>query len=544
MKKKTLWLLCAICGFSACADTDMEQLTMQEPESVAAYDYLKDYDVLKAYSEHIGATMDAKAFLEKGMEYRIAVANFTELVPGSAFAHGQVVKANGNIDTTTIANVKAVAAQHDMALIGTPLVWHRQQNTTYLNTRISPNVIRPEGDDGGYCLKMTNTALSSNINDAQVIHTFVKTPQVEPGITYKLKMMIRGTAEGTIQVLTYSNGKGSRFAPNVDVTKEWTQVEMTNTMASGIKGLTSILFCLGQYLGTIYIDNIELVEWNTVSQKEIGRNLNTMNYDLDDAEQTAASITVQTDTNGSLEDVACSELGEGYDPQATYVEKTDEEKRIILTTELQRFIKGMTEAGKDAVSDWVVVKEPLASNTGDVTEFFWQDYLGSTEYAVLAFKEAKQSTSGKLYIEESGLTDDLSKCAKLMEFVSAVERQGAKVDGIAVSIDVDTETTKTETVGQLFQQLAASGKLIRISDLQVNIADGVTTDETTEAQLRQQATLVGEILNAYMSNVPVTQRGGIILHQVLDNQKPLGIWNREYKRKHVYGSIVEQIKKK
>ena len=58
---------------TSCADSDMEQLSMQEPESLQAYDYLKAYDVLKAYSGHVGVAMDAQTFLEKGMEYRIAV---------------------------------------------------------------------------------------------------------------------------------------------------------------------------------------------------------------------------------------------------------------------------------------------------------------------------------------------------------------------------------------------------------------------------------------------------------------------------------------
>ena len=509
---------------------------MQEPELLSAYDYLKSYDVLKNYSDHIGVIMDAQAFLERGMEYRIAVSNFTELVPLATFSHARVVKANGTIDTTAIAEVQQLAARHNMHLIGTPLVWHRQQNTTYLNAQLAPNVIRPEGDDGGYCLKMTNTSASSSMNDAQVAYTFAKTPQVEPGIAYKLKLWVRGTAEGKVQVQTYSNGKGSRFSPDITVTKEWTKVETINTMASGIKGLTSILFSLGQYVGTLYVDNIEIVEWNTGRQKEVGKNLNTVNTNLDDAEQTAASTTVHIDANGSLEDVGCSELGEGYDEQATYVEKTDVEKQDILTREMQRYIASVMTAGRTTTSDWIVVKEPLADVTDDASLFFWQQYLGSADYAVTAFKEAAQHTSGRLYIDES----DLTKCGQLAAYVSTLEGKGAKVDGIAIRIEGDIETTDVETIAQVFKSLAATGKYIRISDLQVGI--GVATDEVTELQLQQQAKLLGSILQAYYTCVPEAQRGGIMLHQTIDNSQPLGLWNSNYQRKHAYGSVAAGLK--
>ena len=195
-----------------------------------------------------------------------------------------------------------------------------------------------------------------------------------------------------------------------------------------------------------------------------------MNTDLDNPEQTAASTAIHNDANASLEDVGCSALGEGYDPLATYIEKTDEEKQTILTDEMQRYIATVMTAGSAATSDWIVVKEPLTDVTDDASLFFWQQYLGSTDYAVTAFKEATQHTSGRLYIEES----DLTKCAQLAAYVSTLEGKGAKVDGIAISIATDTETTDIETITQAFKSLAATGKHIRISDLQVGV--GVTTD--------------------------------------------------------------------
>ena len=518
----------------ACADNDMEQLSVREPETLTAYDYLKDYDVLRSYDSKVGVVMDAGTFFEKGMEYRIAVANFGQIVPGLAFCHQQVVRISGAIDTQSITKMLALTAQQDLTLVGTPLISHQNQNTTYLNARLSPHVIRPEGDDGGYSLKMTNSSVVA-LTDAQVAYTFAKTPQVEPGIKYKLTMMVRGTAEGTVQVATYSNGKGSRFNPNITVTKEWQQVSLQTTMASGIKGLTSILFNLGQYVGTIYVDDIALYEVDNRGD-EVTDNLNTQNADLDDAEQTAASVAVLTNTENSIEEAGVSALGEGYDPLATYVEKTDEEKRDILTAEMQRYLSGVMTLGDGRINDWVVVSDPLAEDTGeDATAFFWQHYLG-TDYAATAFKQAASLTSGRLYIG-AGELDSPEKTTKLIQYVNRMETLGSRIDGIALS--VHSNTSATTDYGQIFQLLAATGKHIMISDLSVDIDD---TSEVTEQQLKQQAYCLSVILQAYTSQVPKAQRGGIIWHQVLDGVEPLGLWNQKYNRKHVYGSFANGLK--
>ena len=526
---------------TSCADTAMEQYEMQEPQSLVTYDYLKDYDVLKAYSEHIGTTMDATAFLDKGMEYRIAVSNFTEIIPTATYSHARTVKTNGKMDFSTLTKVQAQASQQGMHLIGTPLIWHQQQNATFLNAQLGPNVIRPEGDDGGYCLKLTNTAAAPKVTDAQVAYTFAKTPQVEPGISYKLKFQVRGTAEGTVQVQTYSNGKGSRFTPNITVTKEWQKVELLNTMASGIKGLTSILFNVGQYVGTLYVDDIELVEWNASRKKEVGKNLNTVNTNLDDPERTAASTTIHADPNATLEDVGVSELGEGYDELATYVEKTDAEKQAIVSREMDRYLAAVMDAGRAATTDWVVVSEPLATVTDDASLFFWQRYLGDKDYAVQAFKTAAAHTSGKLYIGMGQLTDDITRCQQLIAYVQSIESLGARVDGFALSIDSKLSALNSK-LSEALRLLAATGKLVRIVDLQVPIGDEVDTDEVTEEQLQQQAATLKTILNAYTMQVPAAQRGGVTLHQTLDTSKPLGLWTTSYNRKHAYAAVCDALR--
>lgn len=542
--QKILWMIGAACLMGACADTDMTQLSVKEPESLAAYDYLNGYDVLKSYDAHIGVTLDTQTFLEKGMAYRMAVANFSELAPTSLMNHASVVKANGDLDTTLVAEMRDLAEKHQVKLISEPLVCDQHQNVTYLNAKIAATVIHPEGEEGGYCLKMTNTQALSKSADAQVAYTFAKTPRVEPGITYKLKMWVHGTAEGHIQVASYANGKGTPFGPTIPVTKDWTHVEVTNTIVSGMSGMTSILFNLGEYVGTLYVDDIELVEFDTDRNKEVGKNLNTVNTNLDDAETTANSLAIQNNGHETLEDVGVSELGEGYDPNATYIEKTSEEKNNILTVEMQRYLDGVLKVGKDVVSDWIVVGNPLNEISDDASHFYWQNYLGATDYAVKSFAEAAKHTQGKLYVAQDDALKDMAICDQLVAYVQAIENQGARVDGYALHAAISTgQEQDVEAMQQTLQKLAATGKLIRLTDVQVVIGDDVLTADVTEEQLQQQATVLGRVVKAYLDAVPENQRGGITFHTLMDDENglPLGLWDASCHRKHAYGSLVKQL---
>lgn len=537
MKHQLYYAAALVAVLSSCADTDMVQLNMEAPQTVADYEYLKDYGALKDYNAHASLRISAEEMEEGGMAYRIAVNNFASISPVNVFSHQKMVKASGSIDSTGIVTLRKLTDVQGITLMGGPLVWHKQQNASYLNTRLQPNVVRPEGDEGGYCLKMTNTAIGSSYTDAQVAYSFAKTPQVEPGIKYKLVMRVKGTAEGTVQCATYANGKGSRFTPAFEVTKDWTQVSMTNNISTGIKGLTSILFNLGQYVGTLYVDDIELYEVDSKGY-EVSDNLNATNGNLDDAEQTAKNIAVQTDTNKSLEDVGVSELGEGYDPLATYIDKTDEEKRTLLAAEMSRYIGSAVEAGEGAMDSWIVVNEPFAADEGNAADFRWQDYLGATDYAVASFKEAAKHTSAPLYLGES----DWANAAKLASLASAVEAGGARVDGFALAITDSVNATLSEGVAQAFRTLAATGKLVKISDLTVGMADSVSTDNATEEQLKAQAQRIADILKAYTDNVPQAQRGGVTWHQAVDTVKPLGLWGSDYSRKHAFAAFADGIK--
>lgn len=85
--------------------------------------------------------------------------------------------------------------------------------------------------------------------------------------------------------------------------------------------------------------------------------------------------------------------------------------------------------------------------------------------------------------------------------------------------------------------------MIRLTDVQVIVGDGVLTAVVTEEQLQSQATVLGNVVKAYLDAVPKAQRSGITFHALMDDENglPLGLWDASYNRKHAYGSLVKQL---
>ena len=69
---QALSVLALATAVSSCADYNMEDFNIAKPESIAQYEYLNDYDVLKSYVDraqhpgfHLGGAIGASDFNKK-----------------------------------------------------------------------------------------------------------------------------------------------------------------------------------------------------------------------------------------------------------------------------------------------------------------------------------------------------------------------------------------------------------------------------------------------------------------------------------------------
>lgn len=261
---------------------------------------------------------------------------------------------------------------------------------------------------------------------------------------------------------------------------------------------------------------------------------------------------------------------------------TPEEKKDTLTWAMDNWIKGMMEVTAAKVSAWDAVNEAIsgvdadgdgfydlqhADNGNPANNFYWQDYLGDEEYVRLVVAKARQYYAEfggteplKLFINDYNLESDWDKNKKLkslIHWIEVWESDGSTViDGIATQMhvscyaDAQTMDSKKAAVVEMFKLMAATGKLVKISELDMGYVDAngnsVATVDMTEEQHLAMADYYKYIVNAYFENIPVEQQYGITQWCITDaptdsgwrGGEPVGLWDQNYNRKHTYAGFA------
>lgn len=358
----------------------------------------------------------------------------------------------------------------------------------------------------------------------------------ENGTTYHLKMKIKGTVAGTFSAAFQNPDgyKGCGNFQNISVTKDWKEVDVT-AKCNG-DGASRLLLNIGLYAGTLYIDDFEV-------------------YIM----KSANSIPL-----------------------------TDEEKKSLLTDAMGKWIDGMMEATNGYVTSWDVVNEALSgedkdgdgkfdlqsAKRGNVSaadaqnNFYWQDYLGDIDYVRTAVAAARKSFAAhngdpeklKLFINDYNLEsdwDDNGKLRSLIKWIHDWEADGVtKIDGIASQMhiscyaDPNTQKSKKDHIVKMLELMAKSGKLCKISELDMGYVDAagkeVKTVDMTEEQHKEMRDLYTFVLQKYFEIIPIDKQYGITQWCATDSPKDsgwrpglaTGLWDLNYLRKHTYAGFA------
>ena len=322
---------------------------------------------------------------------------------------------------------------------------------------------------------------------------------------YTISYMIRSEAAGSVRCST--TGTSARYQGDQTTSTTWKLVEW-KFKSNGTE--TGLNFDLGGSAGTYYIDNVSVTE------------------------DGAGNV-------GPTEPIT--------------VEKTDAEKTKLIGDAMQDWISKMMIHYKNDVFAWDVVNEPMKEDgtlrngtEGETAtdHFSWAKYLGK-DYAVTAFKLARQhgNATDKLFINDYNLESRLDKLDGLINYVAYIETQGGKVDGIGTQMHIGLNTDK-EKIVQMFQKLAASGKLIKISELDIRLG----TNSPTVAQQASQAEMYQYVIDMYKKHIPVPQQYGVTIWGVSDNAKEHeywlpdespNLWDANYVRKHAYKGTADGL---
>ena len=357
---------------------------------------------------------------------------------------------------------------------------------------------------------------------------------------------------------------------NIPFTTEWKTVTLSGTLSKAGKSIALNLSELSD-ANSYYFDNVSL-KINGVERIKNG-----------DFEGTDVSSFKVKTNRGSVTDPEISE-GLRYVYLPTSIPLTPEERHDTLVYAMDKWIKGMMNACGGKVKAWDLVNEAISgggddgsgnytlqhsegynpNGTWDVggDAFYWQDYMGDLEYVRQACRLARKygPEDVKLFINDYNLEsfwDNNKKLRSLINWIKKWEADGmTKIDGIGTQMHIscsmndNTLNDRKKYITQMFKLMAATGKYVRVSELDMGMDDingnAVSTGNMTEAMHKRMASYYEWIIKQYLTLVPAKQQWGICQWCPTDSPSnsgwradtPVGIWDINYYRKHVYAGWV------
>ena len=569
MKKIFVWMLATSLSLSMGAQ---EKFELGKPGN-DDYRYLDGYKALKDYIDYskypnfklgIGTIVDD--YLNNSLVKNLTEKNFTETVAGNAMKMGScVVDNNGTMNFTKVKSYVNTATNAGLNVYGHVIAWHSQQPIGWLQTLLADKP-DPSGGDPvwatitnkdfrsdktiGWTSDQSQYGFSTSFipTEGLKIHCTKKNPnywdvqivamdniQVPAGKTCKMIITIKGAKTGTMNCKmagSLNDGYSTDYCKAFNFTTSWTDVavEFKPTSSNNI-----IILQCGDFIGDVFIKNIKI---------------------------------------------------EGYKQKT--IPLTQQERHDILVDVMDKWIKGMMEACDGKVKAWDLVNEAVAGE-GDDGEgnyplqhsngysggawdvggdnFFWQDHLGDLDYVRQVCRLArKYGPEGvKLFINDYNLEsdwDDNKKLKSLINWIKKWEADGiTKIDGIGTQMHINyyenttLQKSSEDHIVKMFELMANTGKLVRVSELDMGYVRGsnkwatpVSTNQMTEAEHKKMADFYQWIIEEYFRIIPPSQQWGICQWCPTDApnhgwraNEPVGIWDINYYRKHVYAGFVRGL---
>ena len=600
MKKQYIIVALGAILMASCAEEFDRNFEVERPDKTEKYAYLTDYKALKDYVSdpnfHLGVGTDATDYANQGVAYVVTNANFNETVAGNAMKMGSCVGDDGSMDFSTVEAYVKAATDAGINVYGHTLAWHAQQPTAWLKTLIADkeatvdpenmeyeeiieeqlsnpdcegtdatNFVCRDGDGGGDVTRIEDGvgvdgsrgvrvhSIDNPTNDWDS-QFFITTPNHvwKAGDKYEFKMMAKADKNATVDIQSHTTPGNyihwSMLKGSYDITTEWQEFTFEGTISgdqAGSDGMSTIAFNLNKLkeANNYYFDNMS---WKSYTQVAKG--------------------------------------GGEATPQ------TPEELLDTLTYAMDLWIGGMMEACKNEegaevlVKAWDVVNEAISGEDKDGdgiydlqhgtvkikdlkknSDFFWQDYMGDLEYVRTAVKKARQYGGNdlKLFVNDYNLESDWDqnkKLKSLIEWIKKWEADGVtKIDGIGSQMHISyymnpqTQESKKKAIEESFKLLAASGKIVRISELDMGIVDAdgndIKTADVTEEQHHAMAEFYTWIIKKYKEIIPAAQQWGICQWCATDSpagsgwraNQPVGLWDQNYYRKHTYAGFADGL---
>lgn len=188
---------------------------------------------------------------------------------------------------------------------------------------------------------------------------------------------------------------------------------------------------------------------------------------------------------------------------------------------LKKYITTTISRYRNSIHAWDVVNEAINSsgklriNGRERRDYFyWGQYL-KAGYIARAFRYAHAADpKAKLFYNDYNLETDPAKLNAVVNLVERLKKQGVPIDGVGTQLHMSINTP-AEGIDNAFRQLASTGLLVRISELDIKLNPSNDPDFViTKQLLKRQGRKCRQVLSAYFKYVPAGQRFGITFWNV------------------------------
>ena len=427
----------------------------------------------------------------------------------------------------------------------------------------SAEVVEGEGYKDTYGLVLKNKG-DGNAWEAQCAYTF--DDALQAGKKYIIQFYAKSTSSAGELQFQYQNGTTYQSQGGYNtfsVGKDWTKCEYEFTPTP--EDANRIIFNFGKVGATYYLDNIKF------------------GLAKDQGSTAGAKQTIFR-ARGKQHRAAS---------KSYYVLKTPAEKQAALEGAMDAWVsgvanhlkeKGVTPYGYDVVNEPIAdgsnkfrgldagifgtdddaepeetVADGLSLNWGN-NHWYWGYYV--PDYHVKAFQLARKylPAETKLFVNDYNLETSPKKLEALVKFVNEIDTKNGSpiVDGIGTQMHVtlscsDDATKNAENIAALkqkvdamFQTMAATGKLVRVTELDISLGTG----SPSANQYKAQSDCYQMIVESYKANVPAAQQSGITIWSLSDNEAEHEYWlkgqvpnlfDKDYKRKWAYKGFCDGI---
>ncbi|MBQ4393268.1 MAG: endo-1,4-beta-xylanase [Prevotella sp.] len=260
----------------------------------------------------------------------------------------------------------------------------------------------------------------------------------------------------------------------------------------------------------------------------------------------------------------------GYYPD-NHRPQTEQEVADTIDYAINTWCDGLMKINEGRIQTFDLIDEPLDAKAQlengmldlkhSTEKIFWQDVFGSENYApkVSSVASAAYANYGgdpdklKFFIGETGL-ENQKRFESLKYWIGIWDQKGAKIDGINAKLnltyseDSEKQAATEATLNTLLDNLASTGKLIRLSNFDIKYQDAtganVAAKDISDDQRQSLADFYGRVIKSYMTKIPHDKQAGICKGNLSDTTDPVGLWSvvsKDWVRTATYKAFCDAL---